>query len=346
MRLCAILTLAALAAIVLPVHATTYRVDVGGGGDFIDIWGAVVASVTGDTILVAPGTYTGAQNRNIDPSGKNIVFLAEGGGRIPVTIDCEGLARAFIFQSGEDASTLVRGFTIINGYESSSGGAMSISNSSPTIENCVFRDCSADLNGGAFTMFNSASVVSSCVFRGNEAGLRGGAVYTYHTTTTFTGCLFDENTLGDPGPGDHTGGALYLNDGGETVTECTVVENDFDQIDLQGFPDVFVSNCVIANSIAGVGVSASAAENGTVTHCVLFGNAGGDTPECDHFDNIYHDPLFCDDTIDDYTYCDDSFAVWYNNAYQEQIGAYESGCPPCGTAVEPTSWGVMKALFR
>lgn len=343
MRLCAILTLAALAAIVLPVHATIHDVDVGGGGDFVDIWGALTASVTGDTILVAPGTYTGLQNKSLNPSGKNIVFLAGGDGSTPVTIDCEGEWRAFVFQSGEDASTLVRGFTIINGDETG-GGGIKASGASPTIEDCTFLDCDGGTSGGALYLYASTSTVSGCIFRGNTASASGGAVYTYQTGATVTGCLFDENTVTG---GTGGGSALYFNSGSEAVSLCTFVENNLDQILVYSSgSDVSISNCVIANSTEGRSVGINAAGVAMVTHCVLFGNAGGDTPECEHVDNIYYDPLFCDDTIDDYTLCDDSFAVWYNNAWAEQIGAYESGCPPCGTAVEEVTWGAVKALFR
>jgi len=339
-RLCAILTLAALAAVVLPVHATTHNVDVGGGGDFVDIWGALTASVTGDTILVAPGTYTGFQNKGLNPNGKNIVFLAGGDGGIPVTIDCEGAERAFLFESGEGDSTLVRGFTIVNGADIG-GGGITASSASPTIEDCTFLDCYSALSGGALFLDMSTSTVSSCVFRGNTAGSSGGAVYAYQTGVTFTGCLFDENTA------TGGGGALYLNSGSETALLCTFVENNLDQILVYGSDsDVSISNCVIANGTEGRSVGINAAGVAMVTHCVLFGNAGGDTPECEHVDNIYYDPLFCDDTMDDYTLCDDSFAIDYNNMYHEQIGAYESGCPPCDTAVEEVTWGAVKALFR
>ena len=83
-----------------------------------------------------------------------------------------------------------------------------------------------------------------------------------------------------------------------------------------------------------------------MTRSILFGNAGGDAPECDHNEIIYADPLFCDDEADDYTLCDNSAAVSYNNIWHEQIGAYGSGCAECESPVEVTTWGTVKALFR
>lgn len=343
MRLCAILTLTLLSFLAAPAPATTYVVDVGGSGDYTTIWDAMSVAAEGDTILVLPGTYTGVDNTNINPSGMNLVYLAETDGRAPVIIDGGGTEMAFYFHNGEDATTIVHGFTIQNGY-GQGGGGIRITNSSPMISDCVFLNNHAYSRGGAIHLSGSSSSVTDCVFRGNSAQSLGGAIASYDASSTvITGCLFDENTVPPEGSG---GAALYCDGGSETITLCTVVENGPDQITIDGDYGVTISNCIIAFATDGVGVAASYPNNAMVTHCVLFGNPGGDTPECDHFENIYHDPLFCDDTIDDYTLCDDSFAVWYNNAYQEQIGAYESGCPPCGTAVEPTSWGVVKALFR
>jgi hypothetical protein len=343
-RLCAILTLTLLSFLAAPAPATTYVVDVGGSGDYTTIWDAMSVAAEGDTILVLPGTYTGVDNTNINPLGMNLVFLAFDDGRAPVVIDGGGVAIAFYFHNGEDATTLVRGFTIQQAENATHGGAITISNSSPKIENCTFLDNHTATRGGAIHLSGSSSSVTACIFRGNSAQSLGGAIASYNgSSTVITGCLFDENTVHPEGSG---GGALYCDGGSETITLCTVVENGPDQIAIDGDYGVTISNCIIAFATDGVGVAASYPNNATVTHCVLFGNAGGDTPECDHFENIYHDPLFCDDLVDDYTLCDDSFAVDYNNMWYEQIGAYESGCPPCDTAVEPTSWGVMKALFR
>ena len=345
MRLCAILVLAAIAAVPAASSATQRVVDVNGSGDFETIWGAVTVSASGDTILVREGVYAGYGNTGIDPQGRNLVFLAEDGARGPVTIDCGGTARAFSFITGEDASSLVRGFIIINGSQDS-GGAIKVQHSSPTIADCAFLDCSCDINGGALYFYDSSSSVTDCIFRGNEAGMRGGAVYTYQTSCTFSLCLFDENTIVAPGQPTNTGGALFLSDGSETLSECTIVENDLDQIDIQSTHFVSVSNCVIANGTAGVAVASSLEEAGMVTHCIIFGNAAGDSLQCDHVENIFRDPLFCDDPLDDYTLCDDSFAVWNNNLWGEQIGAYEAGCEACGSPVEGATWGAVKALFR
>ncbi|HYW68454.1 MAG TPA: hypothetical protein VE960_02530, partial [bacterium] len=77
-----------------------------------------------------------------------------------------------------------------------------------------------------------------------------------------------------------------------------------------------------------------------------FGNAAGDSLECQHFDNIFEDPLFCDDTVGDYSLCGDSPAYDENNQWLASIGAYGWGCEPCGSPVEASTWGRVKALYR
>ena len=335
------MTLAALAGIILPAQATTHTVDVGGGGEYTAIRTAAAFAAEGDTILVYPGTYTGADNRSIGANGTNLAFIAETGGRAPVIIDCEGLGRAFYLYQGEDSSTLIRGFTIQNGSDNS-GGGMRLSNCSPIVEDCTFINNVTSQSGGAIYLMNSGATVLGCIFRGNSAE-SGGAAAGNVFSGLMAGCLFDENTATSGGIG---GGAVYFYNSGATITLCTVVESEGDQVVLYDDTGTTISHCIIANGTEGISIAVMGTSSAFASRCVLFGNAGGDAPECAHDEIIYNDPLFCDDEADDYTLCNDSFAIDYNNAYHEQLGAYVSGCEPCGTPVEDATWGAVKALFR
>jgi predicted outer membrane repeat protein len=343
MRLCALLALAAAGAVAVPAHGTTHTVNVSGGADYTTIGEAVSAASEGDTILVYPGTYTGEDNHDLGGHGTNLVFLAHTDGRAPVIIDGGGTDRAFNFNSGQNATTVVHGFTIQNGY-GQGGSGIRITSSSPTIENCVFLNNHAFARGGGIYVSASSSTIRDCVFRGNSAVTAGGAIYsTFGSSTTITGCLMDENTIP---AASLRGAAIYCGDGSETVTYCTIVENGADQVKVSNGSGVDFAYCIIANSTEGVGIIAEPADGAWITQSVLYGNAGGDAPLCDHDQIIYSDPLFCDDASDDYFLCADSFAVAENNIWNEQIGAYGAGCDPCDTPVEPTSWARVKALYR
>jgi len=136
------------------------------------IQAAVNAANDGDTVVVHPGVFTGDGNRDIDFLGKAITVRSEDPqeeGIVAATIiDCEGSGedphRAFIFQTFEDANSILAGFTILNGYiradgndaaadsnamdgEDSMGGAINCTGSSPTIYNCIINNCVAE--GGA-----------------------------------------------------------------------------------------------------------------------------------------------------------------------------------------------------
>jgi pectin methylesterase-like acyl-CoA thioesterase len=104
-------------------------VDDDGPADFDNIQAAIDDSNDGDIIIVQPGTYTGAGNRDIlfyakaitvrsiDPNDPNIVTAT--------IINCNGTEeephQGFLFNSGEEADSVLAGLTITNGYANVSG---------------------------------------------------------------------------------------------------------------------------------------------------------------------------------------------------------------------------------
>jgi hypothetical protein len=152
-------------------NGATWHVIPGGGGDATTIQAGINLASNGDVVLVAPGTYTGAGNRNISFNGKNITVTSETGAQF-TTIDCQNAAQAFLFQNGETASAVLEGFTIKNGY-GVKGGAINCNDVSPTVRYNVFRNNTATTSGGAmYVRFGTVTVYNN-TFDGNTAPAGG-----------------------------------------------------------------------------------------------------------------------------------------------------------------------------
>jgi len=209
-----------------PASAFTIRVDWAGSGDYETIQEGLDDASEGDTVLVLPGTYTGAANRRLDFRGLGIVLLGDTGAS-GTTIDCEEAGRAFLFDDGEGPDAVVEGFTVVNGL-TSWGGAIRIDSSSPTFHACVFRDCVSTGNGGAVFVEDGAPAFDGCDFGDNGAVEGGGAVYLDNSQAAFTECSFTGNSAayGDAYPSEgYHGGAVYLERSAATLAGCSFVEN-------------------------------------------------------------------------------------------------------------------------
>jgi hypothetical protein len=142
------------------------------------IQGAIYFANSGDTILIADGTYTGDYNRDIDYLGKELVVRSASGTPENCIIDCQGTQeeqhRGFIFQSGETNAAHLSGLTIMNGFVYSEGGppegcggGVLCWESSPTLENMIFRNNKAIYGAGAVA-FGCSSSVANCQFIENS----------------------------------------------------------------------------------------------------------------------------------------------------------------------------------
>ena len=185
--------------------------------DFNNIQAAVDYAGNGDFIFVFPGTYTGLGNRDVNFLGKSITVLSVNPDDPCVVaqtiIDCQGLGRAFSFASGEDANSVLAGFTITNGF-ADTGGAVFCDNSSPTITNCILSGNSAAMGGGMCNVYGGSPTVTNCTFSGNSATTNGGGMENYESSPTITSCTFNGNSAA-------MGGGMDNNyNGNESMSMC------------------------------------------------------------------------------------------------------------------------------
>jgi hypothetical protein len=327
--------------------------------DFPTIGEAVDSAAAGDTILVAAGIYAGELNRNIDPAGRDLVFLAPSGSSTTI-IDLEGAGRAFEFQSHETRATLIRGFTIRNGdvgiNSSQRGGAVRCWQSDPSFEDCVFENCEANV-GGAVMAYAASPSFLRCEFAGNGAVMGGAVCNLVGLDMVITDCLFRGNrrAVGVEGTvkisgcdfwgntGVDPASCLYLWGNDSLVENCTFVGNSHRLFNLTTTTGTVIRNSVIAFNVAAW---AHCSGSTLIDHCVSYGNAPSDTLCWSMGEIMFTDPLMCDAGSFDTSLCADSPCLPESNPWGELVGAHGMGCGPCATPVESSSWSSVKALYR
>jgi len=249
---------------------------------------ALDLTVSGDTVLVQPGTYfelaTIQMSGQVGPfpapakaltikstAGPEFTFL-EGsqliGSSSPQIVRCA---------QGEGAGMVFDGFTLrgadSGSLSSSVGAGLFISNSSPTIKNCWFQNNHAYLGAGLF-ISNSTSLVQDCRFEFNDSVHQGGAVYTNNGMSVFEKCTFEGNTA-------NFGGAFLSRTG--TSTGITVRDSLFyNNASLNTYAGAFAKfdggfcsverSLFVGNTSADESSAIHISGGGTVSDCILNGN--------------------------------------------------------------------------
>lgn len=164
--------------LVTPANATDYILRDDGLGAFPTIQDAVIGAADGDTISLWDGVYSGEGNRNVDLMGKALLVRSVTGDSSACVVDCLYQGRGFVFESGEDSTTVLQGVTVTNGYVITNGygGAVLIAGASPKFLRCAFEYNVAGEDGGAMFVDGGSPSISMCRFQGNEAFHDAGAL--------------------------------------------------------------------------------------------------------------------------------------------------------------------------
>jgi hypothetical protein len=131
-------------------RAATYRVQPDGAGDFPTIQAAIDACRDGDVVELADGQFRGVGNRDIEFKGRAITVRSVSDDPRTCIIDCEGLGRAFYINWGEGPQSILRGVSMVHGYQGY-GGTVYLASSSPTFVKCVFANGEGDGDGAIHT---------------------------------------------------------------------------------------------------------------------------------------------------------------------------------------------------
>lgn len=160
---------------------------------------AVDAAAVGDSVLVAPGTYTncdgGPCTPNVAVLRTGVSLVSESGpGVTALRVDVGGTSQRVVVR-GEgilaEGATL-RGFTITataQGYR----GASFVTCQGIRLENCHFEDLAGGVQDGAGLYANGSTLeVEDCEFRRCAALLEAGGFKSVGGTAVVIGCLFEE----------------------------------------------------------------------------------------------------------------------------------------------------------
>jgi predicted outer membrane repeat protein len=273
--------------------------------DYETIQEGIDASVDGDTVRVAPGTYV----ENIEISQKNIVvgswFLDDSDpSYIPTTIIDGGHAGSVVIVANGIDDAVITGFTIQNGFAEAGGGILCF-DASPTISNNIIRGNSVVYPagwGGGICCAESTPIISDNTITGNSAEFAGGGIYCESYG------IIRNNTISGNSSEEY-GGGIYCYYSSPAITN-TILWGDSAPND----PEICLYN-----------------SSPVITYCDVEGGwAGGGNIDCD--------PMFCDPENGNYFLDAASCCVGAGQGGVD-IGAFGVGC---GEAIPTLSeWGML-----
>ena len=240
--------------------------------------------------------------------------------------------------------------TFSNNPASAYGGLVASAGTEVLLDGCVFDDCSSEVFGAALATFGTATIRNT-MFKATWGAVYGAAVETLGTAT-FEHCIFLDNRL-------YSG--VTLRAGGVTsIDHCSFVGNGTGQnatailIDIPSGADVTIRNSILAFGGEPGHPQTPIRCNGTPANLAIsctdiFGNEGGDWVGCiagmeASNGNLSADPLLCGRATGDLTLRGDSPCAPDQSGECGLIGAFDVGCG--STAIQPSSWGCIKALYR
>ena len=245
------------AALLLPAAARAATLFV--PSQYPTIQAGVNAAVSGDTVLVADGTYRGPGNRDVDFNGKNITVTSQHGAASTI-IDCGGFAstdgsgnhRGFYIHRGETAAT-ISGLTVRNGSESTVSGS--------------------SLTGGGICVQSSNVVIQNCTVANNTVPDNGGGISVLNGVVALQNCIIARNTAGSGATNSGSGGGGVYNNGILTLIDCAITRNQADYGGVDNDGTLTLTGCVISDNMAydtGGGIFSGGML--TLTGCTISGN--------------------------------------------------------------------------
>ena len=226
--------------------------------------------VTGDTVLVGPGTY---YECIIWPAPQSILLASEYGPDTTI-IDGDSTSTVIYMAGTVDSTTVIEGFTIQNGNDINSAGIM-CDNAAPTIRNNIIRNNHGILGAGITCAWSSGNpIIEGNIITHNHADSTGGGISVYYgATPRILANTIDSNTA-------YRGGGIYCWNSAPVI-EGNVVTGNY----VEGFGGgiyllqsqaSIIDNTIRANRTLiyrqGAGIYISAYSTPTIRQCDISDN--------------------------------------------------------------------------
>jgi len=245
--------------------------------DYATIQEGIDASEDGDEIIVSPGIYV----ENIDFAGKAVIlgslfYTTQDTSYISQTIiDGDQDGSVVTFESEEDFTSALTGFTITNGH-ADYGGGIYCSSSSPSLVNVTITGNSTELygRGGGIYCYSSSLSLENVTITGNSAEGYGGGIYCYwNSSPSLENVTISNNSASD-------GGGIYCYWSNPGLENVTITNNSVDYsgggIYCHNNSSPSLENVTITNNSAvygGGGIYCSSSSSPSLMNVTIAGNS-------------------------------------------------------------------------
>lgn len=246
MKACSFTVARSVLLIILATGGSAAAATIHVPADQPTIQAGINAASNGDTVLVAPGTYS----ENININGKAITVKSSGGTKVTI-IDGGQKGSVVTFNHAETNNSVLRGFTIQYGTNDE-GGGITVQGSSPTIiSNTITHNggcdgvgigigfgspviqanvinynvrttCSGGIGGGGISIRGASSPqILSNTISNNSTSADGGGISLFAAGTP----LIRGNTIRNNTSGGSGGGIVMFNQSDANILDNIITNN-------------------------------------------------------------------------------------------------------------------------
>jgi len=239
-------------------------------GNYATIQAAIDAAVSGDIVVVGPGTYS----ENINFKGKAITVESAQGSSV-TTIDGGHVAPVVTFNTSETSGAVLQGFTIQHGFPPATyqymGGGIHIQGASPTITGNVITSNTACGHGAGISVQGASPNIHDNTITANSeqtgcSGANGGGIGIIGgASPQIVHNVITNNTAS-------FGGGIALNSAGTPLVFDNTISNNTAPIQGGGIWAVNQSDASILQNL--ITNNTSSQSGGALYSSVPFGTRG------------------------------------------------------------------------